>query len=327
MNLVEILVQQSRLRPQAPAIIEKYHDRDRVTTFAELEDDSEKIASLLKQGGVREGDPVLVFVPMSANLYAVLLGIFRLGAIAMFLDPSAGRDHIERCCHLLSPRALVAIPKAHLLRLVSRALRRIPIKFVAGCGLPGAVALSRSKTLPAVTDIAHCNPDTPALVTFTSGSTGLPKAVVRTHGFLVAQHAVLERRIQLVPGEVDLATLPVFLLANLASGVTSVIPDADLRSPGTIQPEPVLAQIARHRVTRCAASPAFFERLLLADEGPRAALRGMKKIFTGGARFSRDCSTNSPHPLPKPGWMRFTDQPRRNRLPTWRSMRYSPGIG
>ena len=86
-------------------------------------------------------------------------------------------------------------------------------------------------------------PDTPAIITFTSGSTGEPKAAVRTHGFLIAQHRALVESLALAPGDVDLTTLPMFLLANLASGVTSVIPDADLRAPGAIEPAPVLEQI------------------------------------------------------------------------------------
>jgi len=43
-------------------------------------------------------------------------------------------------------------------------------------------------------------------------------------------------------------SLPVFVLANLGSGVTSVIPDADLRMPGQIAPAPILAQMHRDAV-------------------------------------------------------------------------------
>ena len=45
----------------------------------------------------------------------------------------------------------------------------------------------------------------------------------------------------------DLTTLPIFLLANLASGLTSVIPQADLRFPGRIEAAPVVEQIDRER--------------------------------------------------------------------------------
>jgi acyl-coenzyme A synthetase/AMP-(fatty) acid ligase len=232
MNLIEALTNQVNTRPKAAAIIETIHGSDRMSTFADLDERSGKIAALLRQAGVHAGEPVLIFHPVSAELYTVLLAVFKLGAVAMFLDPSAGREHIERCCELQPPKALIASPKAHLLRLISGAVRRIPLKFVFGPWLPGAMSLTRAKGLPSMAGFEPCQQDTPALLTFTSGSTGLPKAAVRTHGFLLAQHQVLERRIHLVPGEVDLTTLPIFLLAHLASGVTSVIPDADLRAPG-----------------------------------------------------------------------------------------------
>src|SRR5688500_15586749 len=138
MNLVEILSEQSRKRPKATAIIETRRGRNRLTTFAELEERSAKVARLLRNSGIQAGDPVLIFHSMSSELYVVLLGVFRIGATAMFLDPSAGRAHIERCCELQAPKALVASPKAHLLRITSGALRRIPRKFVVGAWVPGA---------------------------------------------------------------------------------------------------------------------------------------------------------------------------------------------
>ena len=137
MNLVSVLTEQVRQRPVAPAIIETQRGVEMVTTFAALGDRSQRVAALLREAGLRAGDPVLIFHPMSAELYTVLLGVFRLGAVAMFLDPAAGREHIERCCELQAPRALIASPKAHLLRLTCGALRRIPQKFVIGPWLPG----------------------------------------------------------------------------------------------------------------------------------------------------------------------------------------------
>ena len=149
---------------------------------------------------------MLVFQSMSAELYLALLALFRLGITAMFLDPSAGRDHIERCCAIRRPAALIACPKAHLLRLVSPALRRIPRQFSFGSFIPGAIPWSRSADLQPHLPIMPCEADTPALITFTSGSTGQPKAAVRSHGFLLEQHRVLERAIHLTPGAIDLTT-------------------------------------------------------------------------------------------------------------------------
>ncbi|HEY6871137.1 MAG TPA: AMP-binding protein [Geobacteraceae bacterium] len=283
MNIVEVFRHRVTERPDRAAIIDTHRGRDRITTFEELEEATARGAALLRKSGLQPGNPVLVFQPMSAELYVALLALFRLGMTAMFLDPSAGREHMERCCAMLSPAALIASPKAHLLRLVSPALRRIPRLFAFSRLVPGAVPWSRADNLAPHADIVPAPPDTPALITFTSGSTGLPKGAVRSHGFLLEQHRVLENAIALAPGEIDLTTLPVFVLANLASGVTSLIPDADLARPGAIVPGPILGQIDRFRPGRTVASPAFLERLCEGCLGTGRKIEGFSHVFTGGA--------------------------------------------
>jgi acyl-CoA synthetase (AMP-forming)/AMP-acid ligase II len=100
---------------------------------------------------------------------------------------------------------------------------------------------------------------------------------------------VLEDSLALAPGEVDLTTLPMFVLANLASGVTSVIPDADLRYPGRIEPGPVFDQLhrldRRHglRPSRIAASPALLARLAAHRRETPTPLAAFTRIYTGGA--------------------------------------------
>lgn len=279
MNIVEVLRQHAGERPAAAAIIDTHRGRGRTTTFAELDRLAARAAGMLEQSGLRAGDAVLVFHPMSAELYVALLALFRLRLIAMFLDPSAGRAHIERCCALHAPRGLIASAKAHLLRLWSPALRRIPVKFSIGLPVPGARCWSRLHQSAPHGSIESCPLEMPALLTFTSGSTGQPKAAVRTHGFLLAQHRSLAASLRLEPGDVDLTTLPIVLLANLGSGVTSVVPNADLRRPGAIAPGPVVEQIRAHGVVSSTASPAFFECLARHGE----PLPGLRKVFTGGA--------------------------------------------
>ncbi|MCL4800741.1 MAG: AMP-binding protein [Burkholderiales bacterium] len=282
MNLCELLARQAAARPDAAAIIEGAPGHERTTTFAGLARRSARIAAALAAAGLRQGDAALVLVPMSAALYEAILALLRLGATAMIVDPSAGPRHVGRCCARARPRAFVAVPKAHLLRLAVPELRAVPENFTTRGWVPGAARLDPGAGAPEA-PIVPVAADAPALLTFTSGSTGEPKAVVRSHGFLVEQHRVLARALEDRPGERDLATLPVFLLANLASGITSVIPHADLRRPGRIDPAPVIAQIARHRVERMAASPAFVERLVERCEAEGGALGGLKRVYVGGA--------------------------------------------
>src|SRR4051794_2426949 len=139
MNVAHTLTDQLAARPTAPAIITTRRGRDRVTTFAQLDLAARGRAALFGESGLRPGDAVLILQPVSADLYATMLAVFRLGLVAMFLDPSAGRGHVDRCCGLRLPDAFVGTPKAHLLRLTCPALRRVPRQFVAGPPIvPGA---------------------------------------------------------------------------------------------------------------------------------------------------------------------------------------------
>lgn len=283
MNAAHLLSERAASDGNRPAIIDGSGGRERTVTFGELERAAALAASHLRAAGVKHGDAVLVLVPMSIDLYIALNAIFRLGAVAMFLDPSAGRKHIESCCAMHSPRAFIGSPKAHLLRFFSPALRRIPIRITTGRPTLGAQPLLGHAANVEPCEVESCAAEAPALLRFTSGSTGQPKAAVRTHGFLREQQRVIAKSLRLAAGEVDLATLPIFVLANLASGVTSIIPEADLRAPGAVDPAPVLQQIRRHQPQRVTASPAFLERL--ADSCARSGqqLDSFRSIFTGGA--------------------------------------------
>src|SRR5207302_6344683 len=77
--------------------------------------------------------------------------------------------------------------------------------------------------------------------------------------------------------------LPIVLLANLGSGVTSLVPDADLRYPGSVEPGPVVAQMLAHRAASSVASPAFFECLARYCNERGVRLPHARKLFTGGA--------------------------------------------
>src|SRR5262245_22128466 len=96
MNLIDALQTHVRTRPTLPAIIEGR----RSISFADFDQAAARAAGLLWHSGLRPGDAVLMFQPMSIELYVALAAIFRLGLVAAFVDPSSGREHLERCCRL-----------------------------------------------------------------------------------------------------------------------------------------------------------------------------------------------------------------------------------
>lgn len=276
MNLVSLLAERAEMHPDRPALVDSRGGVDRVVTYGELARRMNAGANELQQMGLARGQVVLVFQPVSIELYEFLLAAFHAGLQVMLADPSAGREFLSNCCRRLRPDAFFGSWKAQCLKLTVPEMRRIPISISSGAWFPGARGWRTDSSGPEAVEVGD---EEPALVTFTSGSTGIPKAAVRTHGFLLAQHRALSKALEFEEGEVDLITLPVFVLANLASGLTSVLAATDLAKPGSPDVAAVAAQCGKFGVTRCAASPAFFEGFLRSA----AALPALKKVFTGGA--------------------------------------------
>jgi olefin beta-lactone synthetase len=270
MNITRHFFEAAQKHPEKPAII----DCDgMVLTFGELASEVEKAAAYYRSKGIGRGDRVLVFVPMSIPLYRCVLALFHIGAVAVFLDEWVSRERLEVCCRLAKCKAFIAPLKLRALALLSGELRKIPVwlgqqvKTVSGDSSSAAVDVTET-----------------ALITFTTGSTGIPKAADRTHGFLQAQFDALIAEISPVADDVDMPVLPIVLLLNLGSGIPSVIADYNSRKPKTLNPERIRQQIVAHKVNRITASPYLVEQLgLHAAAHPGADTTVLRRMFTGGA--------------------------------------------
>jgi len=292
MNVVELLAAQAEQRGEQVAI----RQGRKSITFQALNEQSSRGSGLLQSLGFEAGDVVLIFVPMSIELYCILLSLWRLGLTAMFIDPSADARTMEACCQRAKPKGIIATPLAQLLRLKTPALRKVQPALTTGWFPFVRRWSSRSKSASTTMPVA-CSPETPALITFTSGSTGQPKGTVRTHGFLLAQKRVLEETLHLQPGESDLATLPIFALINLACGVTTIIPRGSLKRPAQVSAGPILDDCARYSPATTVASPAFFARLL--RHPSRAQLGCLSALYTGGAPVFPDFMQKLAAELPR----------------------------
>lgn len=286
MNVVELLQAHARSHPNAIALVEGVGRRQRRISFEELELASSRVAALLQQSGLSRGDTVLVFHPMSVELYIAIAALLRAGLVVMFIDPSAGKSYIDSCCQLHRPRGLIAASRIHLLCSLSAELRRIPVKFSIGWRVPRIIRLEGSSRHAYDSTIQQCDPATAALISFTTANGIEPKAALRTHGFLLAQHQAVANNLQLQAGDVELVTLPIFILANLASRVTSIIPAGDIRRPEAIAAGPIVEQLLGCGVTRVGAPPAFFERLADHCERQSIGLPDLRQVWTGGGPVS-----------------------------------------
>lgn len=279
MNLLNAFAEQVAASPDTYALIETRKQRDQVLSYSELDVYSSKMATVLKAKGITKGDRVLLLRGISKELYGALLALFRIGAVAVFPDPSTPVRQIREAIQTLKPKAVIGEPIMLIAAMSLRCLRAIPVKVTIGASMPFFAYMKLEEVSPDPL-IEHMAEDSEALVTFTSGSTGHPKIIVRSHAFLIEQYRVLHQTLELKSGQRDLSTLPVFVLANLGSGVTSILPDTDVRKPAKVNVHKVVKQVERLKPSRCTAAPAFFKRLLEASTA--FPWHDFKRIDTGG---------------------------------------------
>lgn len=267
-NVFDLFYNAARESPDKPAIIY----REKAISFSDLENAVSQAAAYFLHKGIRKGDRVLVFVPMSEDLYRTVLALFRIGAVAVFLDEWVSVKRLGECCRLAQCAAFIGTFKGRVIARLLPGLRSIPLhlglKYDAGREVPAFPETHRDDT---------------ALITFTTGSTGTPKAAIRTHGLLFEQFQALIPLINPAPDDVCMPVLPIVLLINLGAGVTSVIADFNARKPDTLNPVQIAAQIRKHSVTSIIASPFFVKQLSRYLQGNALFLNTIRKILTGGA--------------------------------------------
>lgn len=265
-------------------------DDVRSVSYAELHQLVSQCAGGFTARGITRGSRVVVFVPMSVDLYVVLLALFRIGAIAVFIDPWGGRAMIDASAALVRADAFVGVARAHIFRASSRTIRRIPLHVVTGTGAVARAVRCAPRTTTLVNlcstshspvyDAVDVQPEESALITFTGGSTGTPKGADRTHGFLAAQHEVLTRNIELDSNDQCLTNLPIVVLHGLGRGVTTILPPPDVAQQPQADGTWLHAVIKRMDVSVLAVSPSLLDGL--ASSTNREPLERVRAIYTGG---------------------------------------------
>lgn len=266
-NIVRLFVNAAGKFPQHIAIIDQHAS----ISYRELLRDVEKTAAYFSQKGIGSGDRVLVFVPMGIDLYRIVLALFYIGATAVFLDEWVSKKRLELCCQLADCKGFIGIPKARILGVFSKELRKIPVK----------LRLKKKATI--AIPMANVSQEDSALITFTTGSTGIPKAADRSHSFLLEQFNALLDEIDPKADDIDMTTLPIVLFVNLGVGCTSVIADFKMTKPNSIKPSAIADQLKKHRVNRMTASPFFIRKLAEYSLENNIRFAEITKIFTGGA--------------------------------------------
>ena len=248
-------------------------------TFSQIDDKSDRICIYLKEKKFRKGDKIVVFVPIGIEFYLILMAIFKMGLQAVFIDPYAGLDHINRCCEMISPEGIIGSGKTLLKGLFLKGIRKIDKKINYMKMIKETEKITSINNL----EFKEINENTPALISFTSGSTGFPKIIMRTHGFLLGQHNVLERNLKFREETAVYSSFPIFLLSHMATGATVFIPDINWQKPSKSKFQDIVQCIRKNNIENIILPPVIFENITECCKKDGIQLNNVQTVYTGGA--------------------------------------------
>ncbi|MFL6290862.1 MAG: amino acid adenylation domain-containing protein, partial [Thermoanaerobaculia bacterium] len=249
-----------------------------VWTYAVLEARANQVAHRLIAGGVEKGDAVAVWAHRSAPLVQALMGTLKAGAVFMVLDPAYPVPRLLDYLRIGRPTAWIAVPGAP----------PPPAEVEETASALCHVDLDALPDLPETDPGVPIGPDDAACLTFTSGSTGMPKGVVGRHGPLTHFQPWMAERFGLGaddrfgmlsalshdPLQRDVFT-PVWL------GARMVLPDPErIGAPGYLA-----GWLRDERVTVLHLTPAMMEMVLdSTDNGPEPVpeLPDLRRAFVVG---------------------------------------------
>lgn len=246
---------------------------DQHWTSVELAGEVARRAALLASHGVGADKRVLLSQAGSAGMLADLLAVWRLGACAACVNPGLSEDELRRVVTAAAPTMILVGPDG-----IAPAGLTLPV--LTGVEAPRAGG-GEASTTPA-------DPDAPALILYTSGTTGDPKGVMLSFRALEArlalnrQHigdAALARSLCLLPTHFGHGLIGNCLTPLLAGQHLVLAPGIDLRAAADLA-----ALLTEHRITFMSSVPSLWSLVLKLGRSPASS--HLHQVSVGSAPLS-----------------------------------------
>ena len=212
-------------------------------TFAELESVATRVAVRLLELGVAPGDRVAIAGEREAATLVALCGATLAGAIYVPLDPNQPSDRLRLLLVDVGARVLIAPRALSLLQAEVAGLELMDIGHLLD-------AVEPSRELVAPIELPNVAPASVAYITFTSGSTGLPKGVQIQHDSIRAFFETHNERVGIAPGDRCLNSGPFYFDVSVLDVLLPLYAGATVFFAGKIPiPTLMLEAIETHRIT------------------------------------------------------------------------------
>ena len=271
------------LRGGAPDALAVVNDLGR-WTYADLDAFSGRIARLLvEKHGLVPGNRVLLRGPNTYTLFAIWLAVLKAGGVAVatmpLLRPGEIATVIDKAeiSHVLCDSRFIGDLRKAMEQ--TRFVKHV-IKFDGDHGR-GELETRTAAIEPL--EPVNTGRDDPALIAFTSGTTGIPKGCVHLHRDVLAPCDTFAKQIVgMQPGDVILTSAPIAFTFGL--GATLLFPLRVGAATATLEqatPSDMVGAIARHAVTHLATAPTAY-KAMLANPALEDALRTLRTCISAG---------------------------------------------
>jgi malonyl-CoA/methylmalonyl-CoA synthetase len=259
----------------------------RTYTFGDLDVRSARLARVLAARGLEPGDRLAVYLPNQVALVDLYLACARSGFIFVPVNILyRGRElrHIVADCE---PRALVAA-SAPDAAVPVWSVEELAAEAAAAAGPDGPGANGPRGTGDRATAAGPAghglHEDTPAVLVYTSGTTGAAKGAILTHGNLVANASNLVTAWQIGASDRLLLALPLFHVHGLGNGLhTWLASGCRLRLLPRFDRETIAGELLAFETTLFFGVPAMYARLLEVDEPQARAIGRRMRLFVSGS--------------------------------------------
>lgn len=208
----------------------------------------------LKKMKIKKGQKVVLLFSLSVDFFTTFFALSSLGAIIILPNAKEGLKGILKSLNDIQADTIITTAKTKfVLNFFPQlwSISKINIKKITQPFL-GKIMLQTKEM----------NVDDTLLITFTSGSSGKPKGVIRTHQTLIEQHKALKNEFPSIENQIDLTGFPVVTLHNLCLGVTTVLPRVNFKEVSTVNPSFLVTQINQFQINTFCAAPAYTEKLV-----------------------------------------------------------------
>ncbi|WP_328535936.1 long-chain-fatty-acid--CoA ligase [Streptomyces sp. NBC_00344] len=251
-----------------------------VLTYAELDDASARVASLLRADGVQPGDRVALVMPNITSFPIAYYGILRAGAIVVPMNPLLKAREMAFVLRDSGARTVVTSPMAAE-EAAQAAAEAGAESLVMGSAAFDAVLWAVSP-MPAVANRAA---DDTAVILYTSGTTGTPKGAELTHRNLISNTVTaVETLLTVGPHDVLFGGLPLFHAFGQTCALNAAIAaGAALALLPRFDPRQALEIMHRDRVTVFLGVPTMYTALLRTGIPDGSDLSQLRLAVSGGS--------------------------------------------